>query len=475
MDYITGADREQHVVFPEVLDDYVGDDNPVRFIDGFVDSLDLEELGFRHAQLGRTGRPPYDPGHLLRLYVYGYLHGIRSSRKLEQETHRNVELMWLLRKLRPDFKTIADFRRDNTQAIRRVCREFTVLCRRMGLFAGELVAIDGSKFRASNSKQRNFRRADLKRLIGKIDKKVQEYLGELDRVDEADGDRPKLSASDLEERIEALRDRREEYRCLLGKLEGGGEEQVSLTDPESRRMKSGMRVEVSYNVQAAVDSQHKLIVVDDVTNDCTDRHALSSMAIEAKAQLGVEGLTVVADRGYYSGPEIKACVDAGVTPLVPQQQSSGNHKRGFFTKGDFTYDESQDCYRCPAGELLTARCLTKQRGRWYRRYRTAACSGCRLRERCTRNRQGRAIERWEDEAVLDEMARRLAAHPEAMTQRAMLGEHPFGTTKRWMNQGYFLLRGLVKVRTEWSMTVLAYNLKRVMRIVGVPQMIAALG
>ena len=475
MHYVAGCDRDQQVLFPEVLDEYVGKENPVRFIDAFVDSLDLEALGFRHARLGEMGRPPYDPGDLLRLYVYGYLHRIRSSRTLEQETHRNVELMWLLRRLRPDFKTIADFRRDNTQAIRRVCREFTVVCKRLDLFAGELVAIDGTKFRAANSKQRNFTGADLGRLVRRIDRRIAEYLGALDKGDEAETGLPGPGCSDLRQRIEALRSRRDEYRGLLARLEESGEPQVSLTDPDSRRMRSGMRTEVSYNVQAAVEAKHKLIVAHDVTNRVNDLHALGSMARKAKAELGVEGLTVVADRGYYNASEIKACVDAGVTPLVAKPQISGSAQRGLFTKDDFTYDASQDCYRCPAGKVLRYCSKGKKRGRWYRHYRTAACGGCALKAQCTRSRQGRKIERWEHEVVLEEMARRLAARPQVMHQRAMLAEHPFGTVKRWMDQGYFLLRGFEKVRTEWSMTVLAYNLKRVIRIVGVPRMIAALG
>jgi transposase len=475
MHYVAGCDRDQQVLFPEVLDDYVGEDNPVRFIDAFVDSLELEALGFRHARLGEMGRPPYDPGDLLRLYVYGYLHRIRSSRKLEQETHRNVELMWLLRRLRPDFKTIADFRRDNAKAIRRVCGEFTVLCKRLDLFAGELVAIDGSKFRAANSKQRNFSGTDLRRLVRRIDRRIGDYLGALDKEDEAETGMPGHGCPDLRQRIEALRSQRDEYQGLLERLEESGEQQVSLTDPDSRRMKSGMRTEVSYNVQAAVEAKHKLIVAHEVTNGVNDLHALGSMASKAQAELGVEGLTVVADRGYYNASEIKACVDVGVTPLVAKPQISGSWQRGLFTKDDFTYDESRDCYRCPAGEVLSYRSTAEKRGRWYHHYRTAACGGCEIKAQCTRSRHGRKIERWEHEAVLEEMARRLAARPKIMNQRAMLAEHPFGTAKRWMDQGYFLLRGLEKVATEWSMTVLAYNLKRVIRIVGVPRMIAALG
>ena len=470
MDYIRGVDREQQVLFPEVLDEYVTDENPVRFIDAFVRSLPLRALGFGRAHLPETGRPPYDPGDLLRLYVYGYLQRIRSSRKLEQETHRNVELMWLLHKLRPDHKTIAEFRRRHPQAIRRVCREFTLLCKRLDLFAGELVAVDGSKFRAANSKQRNFTQADLERLVGKIDAQIAGYLGDLDQRDAADGAVSRSTAEQRRQQLAELRTRQEEYHALLRELAARGETQISLTDPDSRRMKSGLRTEVSYNVQTVVDAKHKLIVAEDVTNEGTDQHQLSSMVQAAQAVLKAKALTVVADRGYYDGPEVKACVDSGVTPLVPKPRTSGNRKLGLFTKEDFTYEASRDRYRCPAGAVLTNRSAPDSRNH---SYRTPACRGCALRARCTRNKQGRRIVRWKHEGVLDEMARALTRRPDAMRHRACLAEHPFGTIKRWMDQGYFLLRGLEKVQAEFSLTVLAYNLKRVIRIVGMPKLLAA--
>ena len=470
MDYVSGVDREQQVLFPEVLDEYVGEENQVRFIDAFVSQLDLEALGFAHATPPVTGRPPYHPGDLLRLYIYGYLHKMRSSRKLESETHRNVELLWLLRKLQPDHKTIAEFRRTNPKAVRRVCREFTVLCKRLDLFAGELIAIDGSKFRAANSKARNYTRKDLRRLLRAIDRKIGRYLGELDTQDATEAAVASPSCPELQQRIATLQERQAEYQGLLTDLDEADQEQVSLTDPDSRRMKSGLRTEVSYNVQTAVDAKHKLIVAEDVTNEGTDHHQLSSMAQAAQDVLEAKALTVVADRGYYDGPQIKACADTGVTPLVPKPRTSGNRKRGLFTKEDFRYDRARDCYHCPAGATLTNRSAP---GRRYHSYRTAACGRCVLRARCTRNKQGRCLVRWKHEGVLDEMARGLTRRPEVMRQRALLSEHPFGTMKRGMDQGYFLLRGLEKVKAEFSLTVLAYNLKRVIRIVGVPQLLAA--
>lgn len=475
MGYVEGSDRDQQVLFPEVLDEYVTAENPVRFLDAFVASLDLAALGFQRATPSETGRPAYDPGDLLRLYLYGYLYRVRSSRKLEQETHRNVELIWLLRRLRPDFKTIADFRRDNPQALRAVCRAFTLVCKQLDLFGGELVAIDGSKFRAVNSKDRNFTRASLERLRARIDARITEYLGSLDAHDAAERALPTVSATELQQKIEKLRARRETYTTLLAQLDASGETQISLTDPESRSMKVRGGTEVCYNVQTAVDAKHHLIVANDVTNAPTDREALSPMATAANDVLAAPDLKVIADMGYYSGPEVVACLDAGITPTLPRPLTSANAKHGLFTKEDFTYDAAQDQYRCPAGETLTYRFSTVEQGRGMRYYSTSACGRCGMKARCTRSKEARRITRWEQEAILEAMEQRLKANPELGTRRKAIVEHPFGTMKRGMDQGYFLLRGLAKVRAEFSLTVLAYNLKRVINVVGVPRMIAALG
>jgi transposase len=474
MTYIEGSARDQQVLFPDVLDDYVGADNPVRFLDAFVGTLDLVALGFQRATPSDTGRPPYDPGDLLRLYIYGYLHRIRSTRRLEQETHRNVEVIWLLRKLRPDFKTIADFRRDNAQALQGVCRTFTLLCKRLDLFGGELVAIDGSKFRAMNAKKRNFSEATLTRLLTQIDARVAEYLRALDAQDRTEGDTPAPTAAELREKIEGLQSRREMYAAVHAQLVASGERQISLTDPDSRSMKAGGNVAVCYNVQTAVDDKHKLIVAHAVTNTPTDQAQLSTMAIAANEVLGATHLQAIADRGYYSGPEVQACLNAGITPTIPRPLTSANAELGLFTKDHFTYDAAHDQYTCPAGATLAYRFSTIERGRGMRYYITSACRACALKPRCTRNKDGRRITRWEGEAVLDAMARRLKANPALETRRKAIVEHPFGTMKRGMDQGYFLLRGLVKVRGEFSLTVLAYNLKRALRILGVPRLIAAL-
>lgn len=479
MPYIEGSAREQQMLFPDVLDDYVSVDNPVRFLDAFVDTLDLAVLGFPHATPSATGRPPYDPADLLRLYLYGYLYRLRSSRKLEQETHRNIEVIWLLRKLRPDFKTIADFRKDHPAALKGVCHEFTLLCKKLELFGGELIAIDGSKFRASNDKDRNFSRAALDELLRAIDARIAAYVERLDTQDAHEAAETRegagsVTVTTLHEKLTALRARRTTYRELVAELTASGDTQISQTDPDSRSMRVGTGVAVCYNVQTAVDAKHKLIVAHDVVNAPTDQAQLSPMAMAAQAILAAPDLHAVADRGYYSGPEILACLNAGITPTVPKPHTSANAKLGLFTKEQFRYDPTADTYQCPAGEVLTYGYSTVERGRGMRYYRTPACTHCAVKARCTRSPGARRITRWEDEAVLDAMEVRHAQQPARSARRKALVEHPFGTMKRWMDQGYFLCRGLVKVGAEFSLTVFAYNLKRAMTIVGVPRLIAAL-
>ena len=475
MGYIEGEDRKQTLLFPEVLEDYIREDNPVRFIDVFVEGLDLVGMGFERAIPKETGRPPYNPADLLRLYVYGYLNRTRSSRQLETEAGRNVELMWLMRKLRPDFKTIADFRRDNAEAIKKVCREFTLWCKRLELFGGERVAIDGSKFGAVNSPKRNFTEKKLKRMIQEIDAKIDQYLKELDRQDKQEVGERSLSTEELKEKIERYKQRRGQYEQLKRDLEQSGESQVSLTDPQSRSMRVGHGVEVSYNVQIVVDHKHKLVVEHEVVNEVTDQGQLSTMAKKAKETLGVETLEVVADRGYYNGEEVKVCEQSGITAYVPKPNNSSNLKRGLFTKEDFVYDGGKDCYRCPAGKELSYRFNSVEQGRAVRSYEIFGCNRCELKSKCSINQRGRRrITRWMDEAILEAMARRVAEHPEKVELRKCLAEHPFGTIKRVMNQGYFLMRGLTKVGAETSLTILAYNLKRVINILGVRTMMEAL-
>jgi transposase len=473
MSFIEGTDRDQQTLFPAALDDYITAENPVRFIDAYVDALDLESLGFERATASDTGRPGYDPADLLKLYLYGYLNGICSSRKLERETHRNVEVLWLERRLQPDFKTIAEFRRRNVKALRALFREFTLLCKRLDLFGGELVAVDGSKFRAVNSKKRNYVRPALEEILRATDERIARYLERTEAADGAEEQRP-AQPTDPAVDLRRLKQRAAEVRSMLAELDRTGEPQISLTDPESRAMKVRIGTDICYNAQTAVDDKHKLIVAVEVTNEPTDRNWLSPMAIEAKTLMEVEALTVVADKGYSSAREVEACLEANITPYLPKPETSANKALGLFTKDDFRYDQERDLYVCPAGEELTFRHVSHERGREVRYYRTSACRGCALRPKCTRNRQSRRISRLANEHVLEQMNARVAAHPEILRKRKAIVEHPFGTIKRWMNQAYFLMKGLAKVRGEFSLSALAYNLKRVIAIVGVPRLIAAL-
>jgi transposase len=474
MPHIHGAPRDQVLLFPPSLDEYITDDNPVRFIDAFVDQLDLHQLGFTRAVASPLGRPAYHPSDLLKLYIYGYLNRLRSSRLLERETQRNVELMWLLKKLTPDFKTIADFRKDNLLPIQKVCREFTLLCKAFDLLGGELIAIDGSKFKAVNNRKRNFTAEKLAKALEHIDEKIAEYLQALDTADSQAPPRPDLSVAVLQERIAQFRERKQHYEQVQQTLLASGESQISLTDPDSRLMPVAMGVEVCYNVEVVVDSKHKLIVTHQVTTDVTDQDQLAPMAKQAKMVLGVEQVDAVADKGFYNGEQVKQCDAAAIHAYVAKPHTSRNQHKGLFTKDDFGYDKQRDSYWCPQGAELTFRFETEQKGRATRYYATNACGSCPIKTRCTENKGGRRITRWADEQLLEAMAERVRAHPEIMKVRKELIEHIFGTMKRSMDQGYFLLRTRKKVAAEMSLTVLAYNLKRVIAILGVKGLMAGL-
>lgn len=475
MKHIEGTSREQALLFPEVMEEYIEENNPVRFMDAFVEGLDLKGLGFRRAEPAETGRPAYHPGDLIRLYIYGYVNRIRSSRLLEKEAQRNVEVMWLIRKLRPDFKTVADFRRDNVEAIKKACREFTLLCKKLELFGGELLGIDGSKFRAVNSKSRNFNEKKLIDLVRRIDEKIGVYLQDLDQCDRESVVSGQLTKEELQSKIEELQERKGKYQGLLGELEQRGENQVSLTDSESRLMgKSGQKMDVSYNVQTVVDAKHKLIVEHEVVNDGSDQNQLSVMAIRAKETLKVEKMEVVADKGYYDGQEVKKCQEVGIEAYVPRPEVKTSTEDGLFGKEQFIYDAQADCYRCPAGQSLTFRYHVQENGQKIGCYTSSACNHCRLKSLCTRRKKGgRKIKRSENEDALEAMVLRMKSHPEKIRRRKTLCEHPFGTFKRGMNAGHFLTKGLAKVRAETSLLVLAYNLKRVINILGVPKMMEA--
>jgi len=473
MAHISGHDRSQTLLFPEAVDDYVGPDNPVRFIDAFVDGLDLAAAGFVGVDPKPTGRPGYAPADLLKLYIYGYLNRIRSSRRLEAETHRNIEVIWLLRHLKPDFKTIADFRRDNRAAFKPVFREFVLLCRQLDLFGLELLAVDGTRLKAVNNKDRNFTRSALEQFIRKADECLAGYLRRLDEGDVEEGGTGGSSrVPNLAEKIEAIRNKRDRLRSLLESLDRSGESQISLTDPDSQAMAAHTRVAVGYNAQIAVDAKHKLIVEQAVTNQVLDLGLLTQTAEPARTILGVAQIDVVADRGYFKFEDIEACERAGMTPYVPKPQRGSAVREGFFAKDEFRYDPAEDVYVCPAGERLGHKYESKSRDLTKIDYSNrAVCLACALRPRCTNS--FRRVSRLENEAVLDRMAVRLKARPEILDGRRDTVEHPFGSIKQWMGQGAFLMKGLENVRAEFSLTALAYNMRRVINILGVNAMIAA--
>ena len=471
--FIEGKDRRQTILLPECLDDYVTQDNPVRVIDAFIDELDLLALGFTRAQPAATGRPAYHPAILLKIYLYGYLHRVPSSRRLEREAGRNLELIWLTGQLAPDFKTLADFRRDNAEAIRDTCRQFVLLCRSLGLLAGGEVALDGSKFKAVNSHERNFTRAKLAKQMAKIEASIAGYLQALDQADQAEEESTPTKVEKLQDKIATLRQRMQALQAIGEQLEASPDQQVSLTDPDARAMSTSTdpRGIVGYNVQTVLDTQHHLIVAHEVTNVGPDRHHLTSMASQAQAAMGPEELTVLADRGYYAGEEILECQQAGITALVPKPLTSPAKAEGRFGKQDFTYEPDDDTYRCPAGEQLTRRFASVEKGMTIYVYWTTRCSGCALKAQCTTGRE-RRIRRWEHEAVLETMEERLRARPDAMQVRKSTVEHAFGTLKGWMGATHFLTKGLKTTAAEMALHVLAYNLKRVIGILGVRPLLA---
>ena len=399
---------------------------------------------------------------------------MRSSRRLEIEGRRNLEVIWLLGGLRPDFKTIADFRKDNRNAFKAVFRQFVLLCRKLDLFGCELVAVDGTRLKAVNSSDRNFTRDKLKRLIQSADERLAEYLDRLDRTDGEDGAMTSIPSQNLAEKIAVLKQRRNRYVELSRELERTGESQISLTDPDSRAMASYPKVGVGYNAQVAVDAKHKLIVAQEVTNAGSDLGLLAQTAGAAKEVLGVARIDAVADKGYYKGEDIRACEEAGIDAYVAHPQRGSAVSHGLFRKEEFRYDAGSDTYLCPGGQHLGARYRWVVKGHALVNYcNPGACRTCPLKPRCTPYTH-RRISRWAGEAVLDRMAERLAARPEILLVRRETVEHPFGSIKQWMNQGYFLMRRLENVRAEFSLTALAYNLTRAVNLIGIPKMLAAL-
>jgi transposase len=473
--FVQGVDRDQVTLFPARLDEYVAEDNPVRAVDAFVDGLDLDGLGFIQVQPLDIGRPGYHPRMMLKLYIYGYLNRVPSSRRLERECQRNIEVIWLTGQLAPDFKTIADFRKDNGAAIRKVCREFVVLCRKLDLLSMASVAIDGSKFKAVNARDKNFTEAKMKRRLERIDESIARYLSQLETADRHGDAVPEAKVARLKSKIEKLKEEIVRLNAINAEMMRSEDKQVSLTDPDARSMATSGKDTgiVGYNVQIAVDTQHHLIVAHEVTNVGSDRHQLFNMSEQARGALGSATLDVVADRGYYEGKEIKSCEEAGITVALPKPQTSSAKAEGRFGKQDFVYVAAEDVYRCPAGERLTYRFAGVEDGKTIRRYWTSACKSCALKARCTTGAE-RRISRWEHEAVLEKVQSRLDSNPGAMGVRRQTAEHPFGTIKCWMGATHFLMRTLRKVSTEMALNVLVYNIKRVIAIVGVGALLEAM-
>jgi transposase len=476
--FIEGVGRDQVTLLPECLDDYVEDDNPVRVVEAFVDMLDLGSLGF-DVEPEATGRPGYRPSLMLRIYLYGYLNQVQSSRRLERECGRNLELIWLTGRLKPDFKTIADFRKDNGPAIRKVCQQFVALCRDIKLLDSDIVAIDGSRFKAVNSKAKNFTRGKLKQKLSEIDKAIERYLLDLDRADEAlaktGSTVPISQIVRTSRKLANLNKEAKRYRSVEERMDETGETQVSLSDPDAKSMATTARMPrvVGYNVQTAVEAKHHLIVAHKVTTFGYDRDALSMMATAAKDAMGADEIEAIADKGYFKSEEILACETAGITATVAKPVTSGASAKGRFDRADFAYDAKKDVYICPAGEHLTYRYTSELDNKMQRSYAASSCSGCVIKDKCTPSAQ-RRIRRWEHEDVLERMHKRIDDDPSKLALRSMTVEHPYGTIKAWMGNTHFKMRQLKNVATEMALHVLAYNMTRVMNIIGIPALIKAM-
>lgn len=473
--FIEGQDRSQVTLLPECLDDFIAQDNTVRVVDAFISELDMGALGFEGATPAATGRPSYHPAAMLKIYLYGYLNRIASSRRLERECQRNVELMWLTGRLSPDFKTIADFRRDNSAGIRNVCRRFVVLCRDLKLFSQALVAIDGSKFKAVNSRDCNFTNGKIDKRQEQIEESIQRYLSALETADRTQSVDLEAKTVRLTDKIARLRQQMRELDVVRQELKTQPDGQISRTDPDARSMATSARGSgmVAYNVQVAVDAKHHLIVAHEVTNVVSDRAQLSPMAQAAREAMGKKKLRALADRGYFSRRQIKACADAGIDAVLPKPATSNAKAEGRYDKADFIYIKEDDEYLCPAGQRAVYRMAREESGMMIHRYWSSACPKCPLKAQCTPS-DYRRISRWEHEEVLEAVQRRLESSPESMTIRRSTVEHVFGTLKGWMGYTHFLTRRLTHVGAEMSLNVLAYNFKRVLSILGFERMMKAM-
>ncbi|WIV12910.1 IS1182 family transposase [Proteiniborus sp. MB09-C3] len=477
MRYIEGINRKSKIAFPEYIDDYISEDNPVRIIDAFVASLDMIALGFKNAVPKDKGRPSYDPKDLLKLYIYGYMNRITSSRTLEKATQTNIEVMWLLRRLTPDFKSISDFRKDNKEAINLVFKQFVALCKEWDLFGKEVVAVDGSKFRASNSKKNNFNTKSLNRKIKYLEEKTEKYMAEIEENDDKESLDRKPNKEEIKEKIRELKERKEKYEAYKEEIENGKTTETSTTDPDSRLMAvNNNGVDVCYNVQTVVDGRHKLVVDCDVINNPTDHGMLSKMAKSAKEIFDVEELKTLADKGYYNAVDLKICEKENIITYVAKQVFPNSTGEEEFYLDKFKYDKEENVYICPKGERLYSRRQkpidenTKEIV--YRNFE--ACGKCEFKDKCTKDTKGRRIRRSIDQDCLDIVDERTSENKEFYRQRQMIVEHPFKTVKRGFGITYFLTRGLESVKAEASLAFLAYDMKRVINILGIREIIRRL-
>ncbi len=486
-DYVEGLNRKQTFLLPKTIEEYVESDNPVRFIDAYVNTLNMEKLGFTHSTPQELGRPSYNPKDLCKLYLYGGLNHIRSSRKLERECKTNLEAMWLLKGLAPDFKTIADFRKDNPAAIGALFKDFVAFLKDLSLFGAKQVTVDGTKLRAVNSNDKAFTQRALAKRIKVMEKSVKHYLEELDAQDEQEASDEQQASSEVGEdakafevdKLTALLEKKEKSQKILDKMEKSGQKEVALTDPDCRQMMNHGRVESCYNMQAAVDSKNHLIVNYLVTNEASDLNQLSGLAISAKETLGVGQIDCLSDKGYFDFAQIKQCVDNGVTPYVAVKHSGngGSLVSSEFTADKFFYDKSADVYVCPAGQRLFFFYSTRRDGmdRWVYKCDKHVCLSCQFfMTKCTGNKRGRVIWRWVHEEVVDDMRRRMKSHPEVMGERKKVVEHAFGTVKRAFGASYLLLKGLKRVSGEVGLLLMSYNLRRALNILGVEALIQEL-
>jgi transposase len=471
MAHVSGQSRYQSTLFPEVLDEVIAADDPVRVIDAFVDTLDLARLGFSKVEAEVTGRPPYAPGDLLKLYVYGYLNRVRSSRQLGAEAQRNVQVMWLINRLAPAFKTIADFRKDHPQGIVGVCRAFVGFCREQSLFGGELLAVDGTKIAAVASRKKVITPKRIAKMNAAIDRKIAEYLAAMDEADRQEPAAAAAMGANVAAAVEALKAQRAQLQSQVQELVARGLKQLVVSEPEAKLMRTPHGHVVAYNAQIAVDAEHKLIAAFDLTNDGNDQQQLHPMAAQGKAAVGADEVTAVADTGYSSGEHGTLCEREGITAIVPRAETVNPHGKQYFSRDRFAYDPASDSWRCPAGETLSLYKTSYTERK--KEYTSTACTGCALKPQCTKAVR-RVIVRDFYEDAREAMHRRATADPAWMKHRREMAEHPFGTMKWLMGHPRFLVCGLQKAKAEFALGVLSYNLKRVIAILGAPTLLQAL-